>query len=118
MRVCSAARLTFFRVAGASRNWRAVLDNPSIGNYEELGDLYLDDQQFARARECFDRVIAKSGSINPFYRRALCELALDDFAAAVADLELVITRDPKYDFQRAAGLLAHALAKIGQTREG
>ena len=28
----------------------AVLDNPSIGNYEELGDLYLDDEQFARAR--------------------------------------------------------------------
>ena len=28
----------------------AVLDNPSVGNYEELGDLYLDDEQFARAR--------------------------------------------------------------------
>ena len=40
----------------------AIIDNPSIGNYEELGDLYLDDQQFARARECFDRVIAKSAS--------------------------------------------------------
>jgi hypothetical protein len=35
-----------------------ILDNPSIGNYEELGDLYLDDGQFVRARECFDRVIA------------------------------------------------------------
>src|SRR3989442_2084479 len=34
----------------------AIVDNPSIGNYEELGDLYLDDLQFARARECFDRV--------------------------------------------------------------
>src|ERR1051325_1792701 len=30
----------------------AVIDNPSVGNYEELGDLYLDDQQFARARAC------------------------------------------------------------------
>src|SRR5438128_12490192 len=29
----------------------AILDNPSVGNYEELGDLYLDDQQFARAKE-------------------------------------------------------------------
>ena len=38
-----------------------ILDNPSIGNYEELGDLYLDDEQFARARDCFDRVIAKVG---------------------------------------------------------
>jgi len=92
----------------------AVLDNPSIGNYEELGDLYLDDGQFARARECFDRAIAKSDEIDPFYRRALCEMALDDPAAAAADLEHVVARDPKYDYQRAAGLRAHALAKIGE----
>jgi len=91
-----------------------VLDNPSIGNYEELGDLYLDDLQFAKARQCFDRVLAKTDSIDPFYRRALCEMALNDFTAAATDLEQVITRDPKYDYQRAAGLRAHALAKIGQ----
>ena len=92
----------------------AVLDNPSVGNYEELGDLYLDDLQFARARACFDRVIAKSDSIDPFYRRALCALALDDFAAARSDFEVVVARDPKYDYQRAAGLLAHAIAKAGE----
>jgi hypothetical protein len=92
----------------------AVLDNPSIGNYEELGELYLDDQQFARARACFNRVIAKSDSIDPFYRRALCAMALDDCAAARSDLELVIARDPKYDYQRAAGLCAHAIAKAGE----
>ena len=57
---------------------------------------------------------AKSDSIDPFYRRALCELAVDDFRAAAVDLELVITRDAKYDFQRAAGLRAHALASIGE----
>jgi hypothetical protein len=91
-----------------------VLDNPSIGNYEELGDLYLDDQQYARARGCFDRVLAKSESIDPFYRRALCELALQDFPAAAADLQQVIAREPKYDYQRAAGLTAHVLAKLGQ----
>lgn len=91
-----------------------VLDNPSIGNYEELGDLYLDDLQFAKARQCFDRVLARTDSIDPFYRRALCEMALNDFAAAAADLEQVIARDPKYDYQRAAGLRAHALAKISQ----
>ena len=91
-----------------------VLDNPSIGNYEELGDLYLDDAQFARARECFDRVLAKSASIDPFYRRALCEIALNDFAAAAGDLERVVSEDAKYDYQRAAGLLAHVLAKLGQ----
>jgi hypothetical protein len=94
-----------------------ILDNPSIGNYEELGDLYLDDEQFARARECFDRVISKSDSIDPFYRRALCELALNDFPSAAADLEQVVTREAKYDFQRAAGLRAHALAKIGQRED-
>jgi hypothetical protein len=91
-----------------------VLDNPSIGNYEELGDLYLDDGQYARARECFDRVLAKSASIDPFYHRALCEIALNDFAAAAGDLERVVSEDAKYDYQRAAGLLAHVLAKLGQ----
>jgi tetratricopeptide (TPR) repeat protein len=90
-----------------------ILDNPSIGNYEELGDLLLDDQQFARARECFDRVIAKTDEIDPHYRRALCALALGDFTAASADLEQVVVRDPKYDYQRAAGLRAHALARLG-----
>jgi hypothetical protein len=92
----------------------AVLDNPSVGNYEELGDLYLDDGQFARARACFDRVIAKSDAIDPFYRRALCEMAMNDAAAAAADLEHVVARDAKYDYQRAAGLHAHALATIGE----
>lgn len=92
----------------------AILDNPSIGNYEELGDLYLDDRQFARARECFDRVIAKSDGIDPVYRRALAALALNDYRAAIADLAQVVERDPKYDYQRAAGLYAHALAKTGE----
>jgi hypothetical protein len=93
----------------------AIIDNPSVGNYEELGHLYLDDGQFARARESFDRAISpRTDSPDPFYRRALCALAMDDIAAAVADLEQVMTRDPKYDYQRAAGLLAHALGKAGQ----
>lgn len=91
-----------------------VLDNPSVGNYEELGDLYLDDGQFAKGRECFDRVIARTDAIDPLYRRALCAIALDDFPAAAADLEQVTARDAKYDYQRAAGLRAHALAKIGE----
>jgi hypothetical protein len=94
-----------------------VLDNPSVGNYEELGDLYLDDGQFARARECFDKVLAKMESIDPFYRRALCEIALSDFTAASADLDRVVARDPKYDYQRAAGLRAHVLAQIDRRAE-
>ena len=35
-----------------------VLENPSVGNYEELADLYLDDGKFARARECYDKAIS------------------------------------------------------------
>ena len=92
----------------------AIFDNPSVGNYEELGDLYLDDGQFARARECYDRVIARSDAIDPLYRRGLSALALDDFTAAAADFEQVVSRDAKYDYQRAAGLLAHALARLGE----
>lgn len=92
----------------------AILDNPSIGNYEELGDLYLEDQQYAKARECFDKVIAsRTDSADPYYRRALAALALEDYPAAVADLEEVIRRDPRYDYQRAAGLLAFALSETG-----
>ena len=46
-----------------------------------------------------------------------CEIALDDFPAAAADLDQVVTRDPKYDYQRAAGLRAHVIAKLGQREE-
>jgi len=91
-----------------------ILDNPSIGNYEELGDLYLDDGKYSKARECFDKVLAREESIDPLYHRALCALALNDDKAAIADLEKVIARDPKYDYQRAVGLLAHAWGKIGE----
>lgn len=96
---------------------RLVLDNPSVGNHEELGDLYLDDAQFVKARECFNRVLARAESVDPFYRRALCEIALEDFTAAAADLEQVIKRNPTYDYQRAAGLRAQALANIGQVEK-
>jgi hypothetical protein len=96
----------------------AIIDNPSIGNYEELGDLYLDDEKFAKARECFDRVISpRTDSADPFYRRALAELELGDGAAAVEDLTRVVTIDPRYDYQRAAGLLAHTLGTLGRHEE-
>ncbi len=91
-----------------------VRDNPSAGNYEELGGLYLDDGDYARARECFDRAIStRTDSPDPFYRRALAEFELKDFPAAVADLEKVVAREPKYDFHRAAGLLAYSYWQIG-----
>lgn len=40
---------------------------------------------------------------------------LGDFNAAAADLELVTSREPKYDSHRAMALLAHAYANTGQT---
>jgi hypothetical protein len=94
-----------------------VLDNPSVGNFEELGDLYLDDKQYAKARSCFDRVIGRTNELDPLYRRALSAIGLDDFAAAASDLEQVLARDPKYAYQRAAGLYAHVLARLGQREQ-
>src|SRR4029079_11396767 len=92
-----------------------VLDNPAPGNYEELADLCLEEKKYARAREYFDKAIsARTDSPDPFYRRGLAEIELGDFPAAVADLEKVVATDPKYDFYRAAGLLAHAYAKTGE----
>ena len=93
----------------------AILDNPSVGNLEELGDLYLDDQNFVRARECYDRAIAQRGhSEDAVYRRAIAKMYLKDYAGAVPDLERVTSNDMKYDRHRAAGLLAHAYANVDQ----
>jgi hypothetical protein len=93
-----------------------VRENPAPGNYEELADLYLDDGQFARARECYDRAISpRIDQPDPIYRRAIAEIHLGAFGAAVQDLERVTARDPKYDSHRALALLAHACANAGET---
>jgi hypothetical protein len=92
-----------------------VLDNPSAGNYEELADLYLEQKKYGKAKECYDRAISsRTDSPDPFYRRALCEMELNDFPAAVVDLERVVRIDGNYDYQRAAGLLAYAWARNNQ----
>lgn len=97
---------------------RVILDNPSAGNLEELADLYLEDGKPARARELYDRAITpRTTSIDPYYRRGLAALALDDLQSAVADFSRVVTEDPKYDFHRAAGLLAHTCARLGHHEE-
>src|SRR5262249_34347948 len=94
---------------------RLIVDNPAVGNLEELADLLLDEGQFARAKELYDTVIAKSrdDSLDPFYRRGIAEIELGDFTAALADLDCVVAKDPKYDFHRALGLLAHAHSRAG-----
>ncbi len=94
-----------------------ILDNPAPGNYEELADLLLEEKKYARARECFNKSIsARTDLPDPFYRRGICEIELQDFPAAVADLERVVNKDPKYDFYRGSGLLAHAYAKTGDAQ--
>jgi hypothetical protein len=95
-----------------------VLDNPAAGNYEELGDLHLDEGNFVRARECYDKAIrSRSDLPDAFYRRGIAEIQLGDFAAAVPDLEHVVSREPKYDSNRAAALLAHAYANTGRAED-
>jgi hypothetical protein len=93
----------------------AVRDNPSTGNYEELGDLYMEDGRLVPARAAFDKAIAaRADTLDPFYRRGVCAILLGDAAAAIPDLERAVNEDPDYDFYRAAGLLAHAYAQTGQ----
>jgi len=92
-----------------------VRDNPSAGNYEELGDLYMDDGRLQLARDAFDKAIAaRADTLDPFYRRGVCAIQLGDAAAALPDLERVVGKEPDYDFHRAAGLLAQAFAQTGQ----
>jgi len=92
-----------------------VVENPAAGNYEELGDLYLEERNFARAKECYDKAIKSRADLpDAFYRRGIAKIELGEFAAALPDLEYVVSRDPKYDSNRAPGLLAHVYAKTGQ----
>ena len=89
--------------------------NPSSGNYEELGDLYMDDGKLELARSAFDKAIAaRADTIDPFYRRGVCAILMGDAVAAVPDLERTVAKDFGYDFYRAAGLLAHAYALTGE----
>ncbi|HEY1482533.1 MAG TPA: tetratricopeptide repeat protein [Candidatus Acidoferrum sp.] len=91
-----------------------ILDNPSAGNLEELADLYFDNKDYANAREALNRAIAaRSDSPHSFYLRAKSALALEDYAAAIPDLELVVAKDQKFDYYRAVGLLADAYARTG-----
>ncbi|MEI9977719.1 MAG: tetratricopeptide repeat protein [Edaphobacter sp.] len=93
----------------------AIRDNPSTGNYEELGDPYMDEGKLQLAREAYDKAIAaRANTIDPFYRRGVCAILLGDAAAALPDLERTVEEDPGHDFYRAGGLLAHAYAQTGQ----
>ena len=95
-----------------------ILDNPSPGNYEELGDLYLDEGKFLRARECYDRAISPRADLpDPFYRRGIAEIQLGDFEAAVRDLEYVVSRDARYDSYRGGRYCWLTLSRIPERQK-
>jgi hypothetical protein len=91
-----------------------ILDNPSVGNLEELAELYFEQKKYGRAREALNRAIAlRSDSTHAFYLRAKSSLAMGDYAEAIPDLEYVVAKDPKFDYHRATGLLGDAYAGTG-----
>jgi len=95
-----------------------VQENPSAGNYEELGDLLLDERQYRRGKAAFDEAIAaRSDSIDPFYRRGVCEFELGEYQAAIDDMKRVVASDPKYGYCRAQSLLAQSFAKLNRLDE-
>jgi hypothetical protein len=95
-----------------------VRENASAANYEELGDLLMDEGNLASARTAFDKAIAaRSDTQDSFYRRGLCALKLGDAAAAIPDLEQVFRKEPGFDFHRAGGMLALAYAQAGRKEE-
>ena len=106
---------TFPRRKRIARLLIEIHDNPSAGNWEELGDLYLDEGKLQMARDAFNKSIAaRSDTPDCYYHRGVCDILLGDAAAAVPDLEMAVGRDPSHDFYRAVGLLAQAYAQTGQ----
>jgi hypothetical protein len=89
--------------------------NSAVGNFEELGDLYMDEGHLPQAHAAFDKAIeGGSTTLDPFYKRGACAVLMGEAAPAIPDLEHVVAKDPDYDFHRAQGLLAHAYALTGQ----
>jgi hypothetical protein len=95
-----------------------VIDNPSAGNYEELGELLLEEKRWREARDAYDRALAvRTDSIDPFYKRAIASFELGDAAATIRDLEHVVRVDPKYGYWNAYCLYARSLAKSGRASD-
>ena len=100
-----------------------ILDNPSAGNYEELGDLSLEEKKYQKARDAFSKAIEAYGTrrasasssemLHVYYGRGKSLLGLGEYAAAIPDLERVANADAKFDYYRAAGLLADGYARTG-----
>ncbi len=95
-----------------------ILDNPSAANFEELGEMYLDEKKFEKSREAFTKAIAaRSDSPHTFYLRGKAYVGLNDFAGAIPDLEIAVRSDHKFDYYRAAGILANARRLCARRRD-
>jgi hypothetical protein len=95
-----------------------IIDNPSVANLEELGELYWDERAYAKSRDAFNRAVATgTDTTRTFYRRGQCSLELGDVAAALPDLEYAFRTDPKLDFYRGGMFLARAYAAAGRDAE-
>lgn len=95
-----------------------LIDNPSAGNYEELAELYFEQGQYPQTRDALNKAIAaRSDSAHAFYLRGRAALAMGELPAAIPDLERVVTADAKFDYHRAAGLLADAYARTGHLEQ-
>ena len=106
------------RKARISNAEAQILDNPSVANLEELGELYWDEKDYPKAREAFNRAVGTgSDSSRTFYRRGQCSLELGDAAAAVRDLEFAFRTEPKLDLYRGGMFLARAYAATGRDAE-
>jgi hypothetical protein len=95
-----------------------VLENPSAGNYEELGDLLLEEKKYAEARQCYDHALgSRTDHVDPFYRRGMAAFEMGDVLAALPDIERTVKTDSKYDYSRARLYYARALAAASRTDE-
>lgn len=96
----------------------AIRDNPSVANLEELGELYWDHRDYAKAREAFGRAIATRADLpHTFYRHGQCAFELGDYAAAIPDLETAVRSEAKMDGYRGEMLLAQAYAAVGRKED-
>lgn|GEM_PF-193257 len=95
-----------------------VRDNPSAGNYEQLGELLMEEKKYAAARDAFSKALAsRTDSLDPFYWRGVAAYHLGDYDEAIPDLQHVAKADPKYDYSRVLCLLGLALARTGRADE-
>jgi len=96
----------------------AILDNPSAGNFEELGDLYLEDGKLQMAREAFNQ--GDRGALDDdrlLLPARVCAIELGDAPGALPDLERVVGQDPDHDFLRAPDCLRMRTRRPGRGKK-